>query len=125
MVQSFLFDWIDAETGAATIRVQHCFSIFVLSHKAKASITDFQMAHAETELAEDSAIGWCGPPTPGKSPFGVSTITIGRAELTISDSLACELKNDLTHAIFSAAPPSIDLGLNLPAMSCPETVKNQ
>ena len=62
---------------------------------------------------------------PGKSPFGVSTITIGRAELTISDSLECELKNDLTYAIFSAAPPSIDLGLNLPAMSCPETVKNQ
>jgi hypothetical protein len=51
MIKRFLFDGVDAKTGAATVGIEDHLSVAIFANEAKAFIARVEVAVSRTELA--------------------------------------------------------------------------
>ena len=66
MVERFLFDRVNAETGAAAVSREDHLAADVFAHETKAAITGPENASPRTKVAMDAAWFFCGvPPATG------------------------------------------------------------
>ena len=65
MIERFLFDRVDAESGRASVRRQHHRIVLALAHEAGAALPFVQPAVARTQVALDASVGQRMPPAAG------------------------------------------------------------
>lgn len=72
MIEWLLFDGVDAEARAATVRRQLHSAFEILAHKTEPSIPWLEPTVSGTKIAGDSAVVSEVPPFSGNLPTGIS-----------------------------------------------------
>ena len=68
VIQRFLFDRVDTETGALAVRRKHHFAIAILTDETEPSVTRFQTAGSRAKIADHAIPLDLVPPASGQRP---------------------------------------------------------
>ena len=110
MIERFLFDRVNAESGTSTVSIEHHPAVTIGADKAKTAVPGFQSTGTRAQLAQDASVRFFSPPAPQRVPSRTEfdNRQIGRVHITEFISFeAIEWK--ASKAGFSITVTAIDL----------------